>query len=168
MRILSLMSSSTDDVRLAVVRNGDLLRKLYAILDEEPGIYEAKQYACNILQGLLSDEGEDDDVLDAFQEVDFVPTMAKYMGYELLLFVLANYLTSMSCRHIYTSKALGAQVLSQLIWIFDGQTPEETVSTAISLLDEFCAVGPENVEEIVSIIVSQTLSSFASPDKPPV
>lgn len=75
------MSSSTDDVRLALVQTGNLLKKLRTILDEEPGIVEAKQYACNILQGLLSDEGDDDEVMEAVLETDFVPSLAKYMKY---------------------------------------------------------------------------------------
>lgn len=81
MWILFRMSSSTDDVRLALVQTGNLLKKLRTILEEESGVVEAKQYACNILQGLLSDEGDDDEVMDAVLETDFVPSLAKYMKY---------------------------------------------------------------------------------------
>lgn len=54
-------------------------------------------------------------------------------------------------RHEYALKTWGAQVLSQLIWIFDAETPEEIVTTAISALDDFCAKAPENIEETVSL-----------------
>lgn len=73
------MSSSTDDVRLTLIHTNDLLKKVRTTLEEEAGNSEAKQYACNILQGLLSDEGDDDEVMEAVMEADFVPVLDKYM-----------------------------------------------------------------------------------------
>jgi hypothetical protein len=72
------MSMSTDEVRLEIV-HGELLRKLRTIIDSEQGNTESQQFACNILQGLLSDEGDDEEVMDAVVETDFLPPLAKYM-----------------------------------------------------------------------------------------
>lgn len=79
--MLYRLSNSTDDVRLALVHSGILLPKLRAIIDSEPGTLEAQQYACNVVQGLLSDEGDDDEVMDAVVSADLVPPLAKYMKY---------------------------------------------------------------------------------------
>lgn len=79
MWILCRLSSSTDSVRLNLIHTDDILKKIRAILDEEPGIADAKQYACMIVEGLLSDEGDNDEVMDAVLETDFVPSLEKYM-----------------------------------------------------------------------------------------
>lgn len=143
------MSSSTDDVRLTMIRTSDLLQKLRTILDEEPGNIQAKYYACNTLQGLLSDEGEDNEVQYAVLEADFVPVLDKFMKYVSTSSFWPIF-SSLDLRNDRTFKSYGAQVLSELIWIFDNKTPEETVITAISALDNFCTQAPKNIEEIVS------------------
>jgi len=52
--------------------------------------------------------------------------------------------------HDPVNKVFGAQVLSQLIWVFDDRTPEESVTLAISTLDDYCNKSAENVEDTVS------------------
>lgn len=81
------------------------------------------------MEGLLSDEGDDEEVMDAVVAADFVPPLAKYMN------------------HDFVDKIFGAQVLSQLIWVFDDRTPEESVTLAISTLDDYCNKSAENVED---------------------
>lgn len=75
--MLYRMSMSTDEVRSEMIR-GELLQKLRSIMESE-GSTEARQYSCNIVQGLLSDEGDDEEVMDAVVAADFVPPLAKYM-----------------------------------------------------------------------------------------
>jgi len=75
--MLYRMSMSTGEVRSEMVR-GELLQKLRSIMESE-GSSEARQFSCNIVEGLLSDEGDDEEVMDAVVAADFVPPLAKYM-----------------------------------------------------------------------------------------
>ncbi|KAF8323179.1 hypothetical protein DL93DRAFT_2070722, partial [Clavulina sp. PMI_390] len=77
MRIICSLSAATDHVRLSLIQADNLLEKLRMHLESSVSV--AQESACSILQGLLYDEGDDDEVMDAVLEGNFVPSLAKYM-----------------------------------------------------------------------------------------
>lgn len=80
------MSASTDEIRLTLINTGGLLEKLREVLAEDGWLKDAQQYACETLHGLLSGEGDDEVVLDAVEEKNFVPSLAKNMEYVYFTF----------------------------------------------------------------------------------
>lgn len=143
--MLSQLAEASDQVRLALVEDGKLLPKLQLWLQHPVASWTDTQLNVGLtLQGLLSEEGDGEEVMEAVVAQDFIGAL----GAVIMKTVDTNGPIFSSVPWTISWAPL---VLSQLIWIFDESTPESTVTEAVGYLKAYCDLDPSNIETAVSV-----------------